>query len=76
MLEKGLHEFLDLLQRQLIAVTDDLAGTFFGHGAQRQSQSQSGPPGSQSQTQTQSQSTSGNGFEWWPPLAPLPPAQT
>ena len=72
-LRKGLHEFLDLLQRQLIAVTDDLAGTFFGHRAQGQSQSQSGPRGSQSQTQ--SRSAPGTPMEWWPPLAPLPPMQ-
>jgi len=75
-LKKGLHEFLDMLQRQLIAVTDDLAGTFFGHGAQSQSQSQSqsGPSGSQSQSQSQTQSETG--FEWWPPLPPLPPVQS
>ena len=71
-LKKGLHEFLDLLQRQFIAVTADLSDTFFGHGAQSQSQSQSGPSGSQSQSQTQSEA----GFEWWPPLPPLPPAQS
>jgi uncharacterized alpha-E superfamily protein len=71
-LKKGLHEFLDMLQVQLIAVTDDLAGTFFGHRTQSQSQSQSGPSGSQSQSQSQS----GSGFEWWPPLPPLPPAQS
>ncbi len=57
---------------QIIAVTDDLAGTFFGHGTQSQSQSQSGPSGSQSQSQSQS----GPGVEWWPPLPPLPPAQS
>jgi uncharacterized alpha-E superfamily protein len=68
-LKEGLHEFLDMIQRQLIAVTDDLAGTFFGAQAQGQSQSQSGPSGSQSQSQ------SGSGFEWWPPLPSLPPAQ-
>jgi uncharacterized alpha-E superfamily protein len=77
-LKKGLHQFLDVIQRQLIAVTDDLAGTFFGHGpaqGQSQSQSQSGPSGSQSQSQSQSQP--GDGFEWWPPLPPLsPPAQS
>ena len=67
-LERGLHEFLDMIQRQLIAVTDDLAGTFFGH--RTQTQSQSGPSGSQSQSQSES------GFEWWPPLPPLPPAQS
>jgi uncharacterized alpha-E superfamily protein len=71
-LERGLHEFLDMIQRQLIAVTDDLAGTFFGHRAQFQSQSRSGPSGSQSQSQSQS----GPGVEWWPPLPPLPPAQS
>jgi uncharacterized alpha-E superfamily protein len=71
-LKKGLHQFLDMLQRQLIAVSDDLGATFFGHGTQSQSQSQSGPSGSQSQ----SQSPSGTGFEWWPPLPPLgPPTQ-
>jgi hypothetical protein len=59
-----------MLQRQLIAVTDDLAGTFFGH--RTQTQSQSGPSGSGSQTQSRSES----GFEWWPPLPPLPPAQS
>lgn len=71
-LDKGLHQFLDMLQRQLIAVTDDLAGTFFGHEpqTQAQSQSQSGPAGSQSHSQTQSQSEPG--MEWWPPLPPLP----
>ena len=74
-LKKGLHEFLDLLQRQFIAVTADLSDTFFGHGTQSQSQSQSGPSGSQSQTQSQSQSSEA-GFEWWPPLPPLPPAQS
>ncbi len=77
-LEKGLHEFLDMLQRQLIAVSDDLANTFFGHRpaqSQNQSQSQSGSSGSQSQSQSQS----GAGLEWWsplPPLPPLPPAQS
>ena len=71
-LKEGLHQFLDMLQRQLVAVTDDLAGTFFGHRAQFQSQSQSGPSGSQSQ----SQSRSGAGMEWWPPLPPLPPSQS
>ena len=71
-LKKGLHQFLDMLQRQLVAVTDDLAATFFGHRAQFQSQSQSGPSGSQSQ----SQSRSGAGMEWWPPLPPLPPIQS
>lgn len=72
-LEGGLHEFLDLLQRQFIAVTADLSDTFFGHGRaqQSQSQSQSGPSGSQSQSQSQS----GSGFEWWPPLPPPPPVQ-
>lgn len=70
-LDRGLHEFLDMIQRQLIAVTDDLAATFFGHRA-RQSQSQSGPSGSQSQSQSQS----GSGLEWWPPLPPLPPARS
>jgi uncharacterized alpha-E superfamily protein len=75
-LEEGLHQFLDMLQRQLIAVTDDLGGTFFGHQSQSQSQSQSGPSGSQSQSQSQSQSETGAGFEWWPPLSPLPPPQT
>jgi uncharacterized alpha-E superfamily protein len=73
-LEKGLHEFLDMLQRQFIAVTADLSDTFFGHRPARrqsQSQSQSGPSGSQSQSQSQS----GSGFEWWPPLPPLPPVQ-
>ncbi len=69
-LERGLHEFLDMLQVRLIAVTEDLAGTFFGHRTRSQSQSQSGPSGSQSQSQ------SGSGFEWWPPLPPLPPAQS
>ena len=58
-----------MLQRQLIAVTDDLAGTFFGRRVQSRSQSQSGASGSQSQSQSQS----GSGFEWWPPLPPLPP---
>ena len=73
-LKKGLHQFLDMLQRQLIAVSDDLGSTFFGEGAQSQSQSQTGASGSQSQSQ--SQSRTGQGFEWWPPLPPLsPPAQ-
>jgi uncharacterized alpha-E superfamily protein len=73
-LKKGLHEFLDLLQRQFIAVTADLSDTFFGHSpAQCQSQSLPGPPGSEPQSQSQSQS--GSGMEWWPPLPPLPPVQ-
>jgi uncharacterized alpha-E superfamily protein len=71
-LRKGLHEFLDMLQRQLIAVTDDLAGTFFGRRARLQFRSQSEPSGSQSQSQSQS----GPGMEWWPPLPPLPPIQS
>ncbi len=71
-LKKGLHEFLDLLQRQFIAVSEDLANTYFGHGAQSQSQSQSGPSGTQSQSQSRSAS---GGMEWWPPLPPLPPPQ-
>jgi uncharacterized alpha-E superfamily protein len=75
-LKKGLHEFLDLLQVQLVAVTDDLAGTFFGHGTQSQSQSQSGPSGSQSQSQSQSAAGAGSEFEWWPPLPPLSPPQS
>jgi hypothetical protein len=30
-LEAGLHEFLDQLQRHLIALTDELGGAVFGH---------------------------------------------
>jgi uncharacterized alpha-E superfamily protein len=30
-LAEGLHEFLDLIQRQLIAITGDLSAAFFGH---------------------------------------------
>jgi uncharacterized alpha-E superfamily protein len=71
-IKKGLHQFLDMLQRQLVAVTDDLAGTFFGYRTQSQSHSQSGPSGSQSQTQSQS----GSDMEWWPPLPPLSPIQS
>lgn len=36
----GLHEFLDWIQLQLIAITNDLGQSFFGH-AQAQAQSQS-----------------------------------
>ena len=73
-LDKGLHEFLDMIQRQLVAVSDDLAATFFGHAPQARSQSQrqSGPAGSQSQTQSQSAGE----MEWWPPLPPLPPVKS
>ncbi len=58
----GLHEFLDILQRQIIAVGLDIAEAFFGQGeidlprpglsTQYQSQSQGGPE-SQSQRQWQ-----------------------
>jgi uncharacterized alpha-E superfamily protein len=53
-LAQGLHEFLDLLQQQLIAVTRELSIAFFGQqrrGSQSQSQGQS-----QSQSQSQGQS--------------------
>jgi uncharacterized alpha-E superfamily protein len=76
-LKEGLHEFLDMLQRQFIAVTADLSDTFFGHRpvqVRSRSEPQSGPSGSQSQSQSQSQS--GSGFEWWPPPQPLPPVQS
>jgi uncharacterized alpha-E superfamily protein len=39
-LESGLHEFLDQLQRHLIALTDELGSTFFGHRHERVSASQ------------------------------------
>ena len=71
--KKGLHQFLDMLQRQLIAVSDDLGTTFFGQGAQSQSQSQSGPSGSQSQSQ--SQSRTGQGSSGGRRCRPFPPAQ-
>ncbi len=59
-LRQGLHEFLDTIQFQLIAITRDLSACFFGIGSppaqgQSQSQSQTGPAGgwqSQSQSQT------------------------
>jgi uncharacterized alpha-E superfamily protein len=34
-LDQGLHEFLDLVQRQLVSVTNDLSGAFFGPSASR-----------------------------------------
>jgi len=58
-LSQGLHEFLDIIQRHLIAVTRDLSASFFGaQPAQSQSQSQSQSSGQgQSQRQSQSQSS-------------------
>ena len=55
-LSQGLHEFLDIIQRHLIAITRDLSSSFFGTGpAQWQGQSQNQSQG-QSQSQSQSQS--------------------
>ena len=60
-LTQGLHEFLDIIQRHLIAVTRDLSASFFDvpvMQSQSQSQSQGGASqGSQSQSQSQSQSS-------------------
>ncbi len=61
-LGQGLHEFLDIIQRYLVAITRDLSSSFFGTGpaqVPRQSQSQSqsqGQSGHQSQSQSQGQS--------------------
>ncbi len=60
-LRQGLHEFLDLIQSHLIAITRDLTASFFGVGpppGQSESQSQS-----QGQSQGQSQSQSHGGFQ-------------
>jgi hypothetical protein len=57
-LSEGLHEFLDLLQCQLMAVTRELSVAFFGYSppsqSQGQSQSQSQSQGGQFQSQSQS----------------------
>ena len=67
-LGQGLHEFLDVIQLYLVAITRDLSSSFFGIGpvqveVQGQSQSQSQSQGqlqrqSQSQSQGQSQGPS------------------
>jgi uncharacterized alpha-E superfamily protein len=42
-LSEGLHEFLDLMQRQLIAVTRDLSVAFFGYRAEVEQVQTAGP---------------------------------
>jgi hypothetical protein len=42
-LSEGLHEFLDLMQQQLIAVTRDLSIAFFGYQPEAEQIQTAGP---------------------------------
>ena len=52
-----LHSFNDQIQRDLIAVSDELGEHFFGHGGTEQGTISPGAGGTQSQSQTHSQSS-------------------
>ena len=55
---RELHSFNDQIQRDLIAVTNELGEHFFGHGGAEPETASSQEDGTQSQTQSQSHTQS------------------